>query len=94
MTDRNPWRPAVIVPARVLDLLHTRNPGTVTRYAGEKILVRQSIHATRSELPHYRQAVGCPADEIVVVHPDDTNRLWPEFENTPVAICTCYLYMD
>lgn len=87
------WQPAIIAPSEQVTRLHGVDTGEVSKFAGQRIRVRPSIHEVHS----ITIAMYCPTKQVIEVHPEDAKRLWPDMfprYGQPIQICTCRVLMD
>jgi len=86
------WQPARIAGPKHVLQFHLIDPGAVSRYAGEIVLVRKSDEVFKQLMQGHRTVLGCHAEYMLEVHPDDCRRLWPDIDN--VGICEHYVLTD
>lgn len=89
------WQVGVIATHEHVKQLHKYEPGFVTRFAGEKIRIRENSECTEAMRPQQELLLGCHG-QTIEVHPEDGARLWPEdFERVgAIALCTCSVLTD
>jgi hypothetical protein len=90
------WQPAIIASRKQVILLHGHDEGEVTQFAGQKIRVRLLPPEMGGSITVARY---CPTKELIEVHPEDAERLWPwmfprDCNRHPVRICTCRVLLD
>lgn len=93
--DKVEWQPAIIAPIEHVLKSHTRTAGMVARFAGEKIRVRRNAEGHASLAADAQRVLGCNGEHLEV-HPEDADRLWPEFreDGSNISVCTCEIFMD